>query len=177
VAAGTQIRIPFVEGMLRPETVKWGNACRAQFWELEPDDESYYRAFREWWLTAEVGDLIVVEQDIVPPVGAMESMMRCRHSAWCACWYYIYPVGRDGRKDRSRGALPFGMGLGCTRFADSLRRAHPELADRAGEKLVFGPEPDPDPPRAWWVMDMRLTTQLLRMGHLPHDHGQARHLI
>lgn len=163
--------------MLKPETRQWGLHNGAQFWELEPDDESYYRAFRHWWLDPVRGDLLVVEQDVVPHPNALQSMFPCPHSQWCACWYYIYPTTVNGRRDSSRGALPFGMGLGCTRFGNGLRHDHPELADRAGEKLVFGPEPDPDPPRCWWVMDMRLTTHMMRLGHLPHDHGQARHLM
>jgi hypothetical protein len=101
-------------------------------------------------------------------------MFLCPDAQWCACWYHVYPTFSTGR-DLTQ-PVPFGMGLGCTRFSARLRREYPELADRAGEPLIFGPEPDPDPPRCWWVMDMRIGMHLMRSGHLPHDHGKAKHL-
>jgi len=167
-------KVPYLEGKLRPETFEWALRHNAELCQLGPTDESYYWTFRGWWLDPEPGDLVIVEQDIVPPPDALYSFARCP-SHWCACWYELYPTTEHG-KDYSQ-TIPFGWGLGCTRFSEKLRREHPELADRAGELLVFGPEPDPDPPRVWWVMDMRLTMNISRLGHLPHDHGQARHLL
>jgi len=168
-----KIKIPYLEGMLAPETLLWALANNAELCPLEPGDESYYWAFREWWLDPEPGDLIIVEQDIVPPENVVFDFTTCPEH-WCASWYELHPVTEDGR-DYSQ-AIPFGWGLGCTRFSAVLRREYPELADRAGEPLVFGPEPDPDPPRVWWVLDMRVTMHVNRLGYLPHDHGQAQHV-
>lgn len=170
------IAIPFVEGWLMDETRDWGIAHGAKFFNLGSKEDAYYEAFGRWWTEPE-GDLIIVEQDIVPPADWPPET--CEYE-WCACWYWISVVTgelRDRRKPTDSGtAVPFGYGLGCTRFSEALRDQHPDIGRRAGEPIVFGPEPDPDPPKHWSVMDARIAFALMRHSYVAHDHGEARHL-
>lgn len=151
------IVVPHVSPMLRPETAIWARHYGATLVELPKDDhEAYWRLLAHHW--AGPGDLLVVEQDIVPAPGVVDEMLTCP-KLWCASPYWI--AGRDWWAD----------GLGCTRFSAGLKAAEPDLLDEIG--TVVSPD---GPERAWWLLDERLSRQLRSLGHEPHEHERSTHL-
>lgn len=110
--------MPFVPRMLRPETLQavLGASPGALLIELDPDDPTAYaRALVRAWSTGLT--FVVVEQDIVPPPGAIHRLSTCA-DAWCV---HAYPVS---------GRVWWPM-LGLAKFDAEIMRDFPNLAHAA----------------------------------------------
>jgi hypothetical protein len=118
--------------------------------ELDPsDNEAYYRLLADLWHSGE--DFLVVEQDMVPPPGAIKELDECE-SEWCGNAYWLYGN--------------WGVWLGTTRFRGELTRRHPDLM----ETIVS---------RDWHALDSAITNHLRLLGY-PEAHWHwpaARHLV
>lgn len=180
--------VPYVAGGLRPEVARevLRQVPSAELAQLEPEDEfAYADLLRALW--REPGDLVVCEQDVIPPPGAIRGLLMCG-AEWCCHPGWV--------QDRYQLHT-----LQLARFSADLRARLPDLADfalapsrwwRPGPALRRGevdlwPEGRPEVwPTAveWWRADSALALQLLRAGvracvHLPaprhlHDYGAAR---
>jgi len=110
--------IPHVLDGLRNETVEavyeqWPGAL---LHPLRSDDPyAYADAIRFYWRT--LGDLIVCEQDVVPPPGAIRRLIAC-DCAWCTHRHWLGTRYHDDT-------------LGLAKFSWALRRRLPDLADAA----------------------------------------------
>jgi hypothetical protein len=152
----TTIVVPHIPGMLHPCTRDWATARHARLVALDPyDTEAYWRLLRDEG--ADPGDLLIVEQDIVPAPGVTTAMLACPHP-WCTS---PYPIASRQLHD----------GLGCTKLSDSLKTQHPDLMDRLGE--VDG---DGLPAKDWRRLDVRLSKLLRGLGYEPHQHAPSEHL-
>jgi hypothetical protein len=155
------IRVPYVVGRLSLSTAIWASVHDdARMVELDGRDEAYHEALCEWWRSD--GDLVIVEQDVLPADGVVEEMLVCP-SEWCVS---PYPIFSD------EGEISWDWSLGCTKFSGQLRDSCPEAAELAG----LQGEHEVDPPRCWWMLDVRLACVLARVGALPHAHRASRHL-
>ncbi len=108
----TIVLIPYVEGMLRPETMdavhQSGEAYLTQ--PLDPADPYHYAAvFRDWWNLPM--DLIILEQDMVPMPGQFRALAR-HDDPWVAMPYHV----GDGR---------YATGLGFCKISRRLRTSYP----------------------------------------------------
>lgn len=151
--------VPYVDGTLWRAVV---GACDAQAQRVLPfaitplDVYRYAELVTELW--AVPVDLIVCEQDVIPPPGSLVTMHRCPHD-WCTL-----DVGSPGQHQ--------GGMLGLARFSLRLRRQLPAIARQA---LVCGP---PGSERAPWpTVSDRLADGLAGAGVRRHVHaGRAVHL-
>jgi hypothetical protein len=150
------IVVPYVAPMLRAETAIWARHAGATLIELpKGDNEAYWRLLAHHWTRP--GDLVVVEQDIVPAPGVVGDMLAC-DQLWCASPYWV--TGRwliDG--------------LGCTKFSSELKSAEPDLLTDVG--AIASPD---GPERAWWLLDDRLSRLLRSLDRQPHEHERSTHL-
>lgn len=144
--------VPYVKGMLRSET--HGRVFRswptARFVELPAKSPTAYAKLlvRLW---AEPGDLVVVEQDVVPPAGSIKKLLRCR-SLWCTHAY----EGRYCDLDDM---------LGLARFSAALKTAYPFGMEAA----LFGGGGSHNWPH-WRSCDHRLAKWLRAQALTPHRH-------
>jgi hypothetical protein len=101
------VLVPFVPGMLRPQTkAAVIRQFRSAIFVPTPreDDESYARVLID--ASRLGGDLVVVEHDIVPPAGAIRGLFSCPHP-WC---YHL--VELQGRlTPATLGLAKFAAGL------------------------------------------------------------------
>jgi hypothetical protein len=102
---GYKIVIPAMSRPCLPEMALRTNGYSPQVVIME-DDYHYSRLFNDLWDAHE--DFIIVEHDIVPWPGAIESFFGCNQH-WCG---FQYPQG---------GA--WGGGLGCVRFTGAFTKA------------------------------------------------------
>lgn len=121
-ATPPMIAVPFVDGMLRGETLAaldaWGGPYTT--WPIDPrDPHDYAGKFLSWWNTP--GDFMVIEQDMVPPEHLIAEIAACPDT-WCSVRYHV----GDGR---------YTTGLGMAKFTDTLKRAFPF----AGANIVADP--------------------------------------
>ena len=156
------IRVPHIAGGLHPQTERWAFEHHAQLVQHEENDgHGYYDLLCAWWTELGLGDLVIVEQDKIPAPGVTDEMLACEFE-WCSC---PFPLN-DG------SGLEFGWGLGCVKFAQSLRERLPDAMIQAG---VPGPF-DSEPANTRWMVDVRLGCVLARNGVLPHAHAPGLHL-
>lgn len=112
------VLVPYVSGQLHQdvEDEVRRQAPQAIYCELRAEDDyAYATLLRQAWRAQ--GDLVVVEQDTVPPPGAIERLLDC-HEAWCT---HPHRVGSRHQVDT--------LGLACFRWA--LRELLQDLADIA----------------------------------------------
>jgi hypothetical protein len=124
------VLVPYVPGMLRPQTrsvvkFQWP---RASFVETpREDDESYARALIA--AATRPGHLVVVEHDIVPPEGSIRALLDCIHP-WC---YHL--VALDGKlTPATLGLAKFAAGL-RVRFGDWMAEALQGAGDPSSGRL------------------------------------------
>jgi hypothetical protein len=153
------ILVPYVDGMIRPETTEAVTRYNATqvFYPLDPaEDGAYGRVLDQFWDIG--GDLLVIEQDMVPTHYQIASILACPEP-WCTTPYHY----GDGRYIAS---------LGFAKFSHDLRQAHPAaaiLASRDNKGVAY---------RAHWKsISENLARQLTRW-HVPqHQHeGHVTHL-
>lgn len=156
---GSVVVVPFVAGMLRVATVDavldYGGPAR--FERLDPRDPyGYARLFARLWDAGE--GFTIVEQDVVPPPGALAALACCS-GLWCG---HRLPCGAD----------PLAYTFGLVRFAGGLLRAFPDLgrriAGRGRPRRVSVP---------WNALDIATYRQLVGRGLTWHEHTPpATHL-
>jgi hypothetical protein len=153
----TTILLPYVPGMLNPKTAEWASMYNVTYAELNPnDDEAYFRLLAEHW--RQPGNLVVVEQDILPRPGVVEQLAYCRY-AWCCSAYAV-----------AQGSM-LNVGLGLASFSARMKRHWPGLMDRVGYI-----DDDGAPVKTWRRLDTRVSRVLHELGYRPHVHGTADHL-
>lgn len=152
----TIVLIPYIPGRLVDRTADWALANRAQLVDVSGSDDAYWSMLATAWCGSD--DLVVVEHDIVPPLGTVYGFDQCPEE-WCTCGYLISDT------------LLVEHSLGCVRFSALLQNEIPDAIERAGEQTSTV-----DPPRSWWSLDYRLDHVLRLAGHRPHVHGRAEHL-
>lgn len=151
--------IPCIPGKLHTEAV--AAAVEAGFPVRvvvhDPADHlSYAGVLRDLW--ARPGEWVMVEQDVIPPAGALAGMLGCRHE-WCTLLHFI-------------GSHWDTRTLGVARFSLPLRLRMPALIEGAVSSWPQHRSPS-------WPLP--LDTQLARLlgiaGVEPHVHpGRTRHL-
>lgn len=170
-----------VRGQIRPETILSvvGQVDRYHQMEQDPDNPwDYANALRELWRAP--GELIVLEQDVVVPEGAIANLLACDED-WCT-----HPHWTGSRYDLQT--------LGLVKFGGEMRYLFRHLADRAlGRRDPNGPHaavrfgdidpwgsPDPwDWPTTipWHQCDTQLAKALIDAGYAVHIHNPpTRHL-
>jgi hypothetical protein len=154
------IKVPYVPGHLNPRTYSWAVRHGAQLVRLRGTDDAYHAELCDWW--AERGDLVIVEQDILPAPGIVAELEQCEQE-WCVSSYPILTT---------EGEIPWDWGLGCVKFSHALRSREPTGAIDAGEPGEY----DVEPAKCWWMLDVRLGCRLARVGALPHAHRGSLHL-
>jgi hypothetical protein len=115
------------------------------------DEQDYDKALKDVWGQ---GDLIVVEQDVVPALEMVESLFGC-DKPWCIFDYEIRYMD-----DKNPPFYP-QTGLGLTKFSCDAQRVS------ASEKW-FGSG-------SWFNLDGRITGALVQAGYRPHVHGKVKH--
>jgi hypothetical protein len=136
------ILVPFVDGMLRPETRDWAAAQEpyATCYQLERTHTGAYGEL----LLAHWGagrDLVVIEQDIVPPELAVERFAACP-MPWCTHPYLI----QDTLHERV---------LGCVRFSAKLQQAFPHLMWQAARNYAGLRQAS-----TWWQLNEQISRYL-----------------
>lgn len=153
------VLVPYVHGMLHEETVAVIAASGYPYtlWPLNPDDPYAYGAlFAEWWVKP--GDLIIVEQDIVPPPDSIDKMVRCE-ALWCSHQYHC-----------NTDTPAYGLGL-C-KFADAAKRYHPTLGEQAARNYLGHARQ-----MHWHGLNERIIALMAHWGHNVHLHDPiAQHL-
>lgn len=107
--------VPFVDGMLRPETMAAVESCGAGYLTqpiATADAGDYARAFRDWWDLPM--DIVIVEQDIVPTRAQLVELID-HPDEWVSAPYHV----GEGR---------YTTGLGFCKIAASLRERWPDGA-------------------------------------------------
>lgn len=123
----------------------------------DPADQGGYarllcRLWRAPW------EWVLLEQDTVPPDGALAAMLACE-APWCTLPHWV------GTHWEMRS-------LGVARFGLQLRRQLPHVADQ-----VLGPPWPGQPFRDWRILDTQLAGDMAIRGLVPHVHpGRTRHL-
>jgi hypothetical protein len=114
--------VPHVEGGLRPQTrAEVRRQWPAAHFALTPrrDPFSYADLWRRLWRVP--ADLVVVEQDVVPPQGAIAALLDCEH-LWCS-----HPLWLGERYCATT--------WGLLRLTWSVRRPLPGLMDQLAAPL------------------------------------------
>jgi len=144
--------VPYVEGMLRPETRDIGMRFGAELTNVGTDAEAYSRLLLDLWQRGK--SFALLEQDLAPADGLLSELLACSHE-WCASPFLYAPEGKR--------ILIWG-GLGCTKFSASLLRREPDAMARIA-------------PCHWELLDLELADLLEQRGYEPHSHlPAARHL-
>ena len=151
--------VPYVDGMLDGRTVSavLAQAPAARLVPIDPDDPyAYGRTLTR--VAAESWDLVVVEQDVVPPPGAIAGLLACP-DGWCG--HHI---------DCGNG--PADATLGLAKFGRQLLRRHPDLFVRAAGRGKVGPARVP-----WNALDGWVRHIMRAWGVTWHPHNpEALHL-
>lgn len=148
------VYVPFVDGMLHPDTAKavLGSGLPAQILALDRADVGAYgRLIRRLWAKGE--GMVICEQDVIPTRHQLHALQDCGHD-WCSFAYDsdLYPDG------------PY---FGLCRFSSRVMREHPRAAEVAlhrgsGKEIEV----------SWWECDSCLARDLFIRGvkwerHLP----------
>lgn len=153
------ILVPYIDGMLHQETVDSVRASGYPYalWPLAQDDPYAYGAlFSQMWNRGH--DLIIVEQDMVVPEGAIHSMVFCARP-WCS---HTYDCDND---------VP-AYGLGLCRFGPGVQSMWPTLGIQAARDYRGRPDR-----MRWESLNERIISLMTHWGIGVHLHEpEARHL-
>lgn len=114
-------------------------------------EQDYDKALKDVWGK---GNLVVVEQDIVPTPEMIMNLFGCNED-WCIYEYEIRYM------DDKNPAFTPQTGLGCTKFSLNAQRV-------AESEKWFGRG-------QWFNLDGRITGALVQAGYHPHVHGKVKH--
>lgn len=154
-----KVVVPYVPGMLRPETVT-AVTEQVDYATLFPIDAEDQTGYTRMFLALFGGhkDLVIIEQDIVPASGSIKGMLRCGYD-WCTC---PYPVSGVECVDA----------LGCVRFSAALQQAFSTVIYQVARE-----HNGKGAPRTWRNLDQAVRALLTSKGLRPHhDHPAAAHL-
>lgn len=155
----TTVVVPFVHGMLNPETARV--VSYSGHWhrlvDIDPNDHGAYgRLFRQLWRSAV--SFVICEHDVVPTQEQLDEIVHCRHD-WCS---YGYDDGLYGP----------GPMFGLCRFSSSIMRAHPlaaEVATMVSRELGIE--------RSWHDLDSHVARDLGIRGVEWHEHNPPVHHV
>ena len=117
--------------------------------------DSYWQTLGDYWTGVE--DIIVVEQDIVPTLDQLNSLLNCTE-IWCAYAYEYMDTTHAG--------------LGLCKFSATLQRLYPDTIRETSKEST-----DAHPMNHWCNLDDRIRRVLTRYGVSQHIHeGLAVHL-
>ncbi len=155
------ICIPFVPEKLYAQTFEWSKARPDVLpWPIRLDDwTAYWRMLSHAW--QELGDLAVVEHDMLPADGVVEEMLACP-APWCTSPYRASP---------NRNEPDLIEGLGCTKFSEALKLRESDLMRVVGEIAEPGL-----PAKIWKRLDVRIARVLRTRKYAPHTHKRSTHL-
>jgi hypothetical protein len=124
---------------------------------------SYWETISFYWQGND--DLLLIEQDIELPEGAVESFEGCPEP-WCSYRYSAPGIFQWGLSES----------LGCTRFRKEVQMAVP-AAEIAGSTLTLwaGHKVPSASNIVWNRIDWRISTHLKANGFKVHVHGEAKH--
>ena len=141
-------------------TLAWavGDALDATGWPWVPydvsaDDHAYWRLVRDLW--ADVVPFMIVEHDVIVTSPALDRISEC-DQLWCANSYQY--LGSTW------------AGLGCTRFAEPLMHAYPELIEEAANPTYPGHETE-GRGQHWCTLDTAIERALTARGEQKHIHS------
>lgn len=154
-----RIMVPFVQDMLCEGTVAAVRDTGLAIDYVLIDAEvtgGYAQALASRWNLGT--DLVVVEQDIVPLAGMIDTLLGCEHP-WCSHRYWC-------------GVPQPAYGLGLCRFTADLQKARPSLGPQATSDHRGRRD------RMHWIgLNERVISLMEHFGHYAHIHEpMARHL-
>lgn len=154
--------IPYIYRLLAQETRAWAEArTDTELWLLPEDDkQAYWRMVNFLWTSPTVYNLTIVEHDMVPARDVIEQM-ECCPKPWCTSPYRCGLASAGDLTD----------GLGCTKFSQELRKAHPDIPS-----VVACIADDGVPAKDWRRLDVRMARVLRSFGYEPHVHERSIHL-
>jgi len=144
--------LPYVQGMLRPETDEFGLLIGAEPVEMTTES-SYFELMEKLWKEGE--SFLVLEQDILPTLKDYRRMLTCPLP------YCIAPYAGPGK-------YTIDKGLGFTRFRRECIVANPDLFSR----IVTLQDSEPFHPHDWRRLDVRMHFWL----GTAHLHESVAHL-
>ena len=144
--------LPYVEGMLRPESDEFGLLIGAEPVEMTTDS-SYFELMEALWAKGE--SFLVLEQDVLPAMKDYRRMLTCSQP------YCIAPYSGPGKHMIDKG-------LGFTRFRDTCIQAHPNLF----AQIRGLADSEPFHPEDWRRLDVRMNFWLGKA----HLHEPVAHL-
>ena len=152
---------------LAPETAAWAaTGGDVEFRQIPEGADGLFRFLASEW--AEGDGFMVVDQDLVPPPGAVEELEACTQH-WCG-FPFRYPMCTEA------GVPDLALGdFGCTRYSTELVRAMPDLLEETTEE--HNPEWVGGGPRSRLMMAERFVYRMNRYGLYFHAHlPEAEHL-
>lgn len=138
------IVVPFVQGFLNPLTVGSLRTYDPKYMEIKDKELGYSKILKRLWHKS----FIIVEHDVLPWDGAIESLKNCPND-WCSFNYYECDY-----QTHLEVIPPFG----CVKFSD---------------KLIFALKNIWDKPLGWRKLDGHLQKKAEEAGfkachHTPH---------
>ena len=154
------ICVPFVPDKLYAQTFEWSKLRQDVIpWPIKDyDTTAYWRMLFYSW--QELGDLVVVEHDMLPADGVVEEMLAC-DQPWCTSPY-------RGANKKEPDIID---GLGCVKFSETLKSNEFDLMRVVGEMSEPGL-----PAKIWKRLDVRIAKSLRTRGYEPHTHARSTHL-
>ena len=155
------ICVPFVPEKLYAQTYEWSSRREDVIpWPIKDyDHTAYWRMLMYAW--KELGDTVIVEQDMLPADGVVEEMLAC-DQPWCTSPYRGSPNRREP---------DLIDGLGCVKFSETLKSNEFDLMRVVGEMSEHGL-----PAKIWKRLDVRIAQSLRARGYEPHTHARSTHL-
>ena len=146
VPVDTFVIVPFVDGMLRDETMQALHDSNEAYLTqpLDPADPYHYAAcFRDWWNLP--NDIVIMEQDMVPTVDQFRELIYA-DAAWATMPYHV-------------GSGQYTTGLGFCKIARHVREAYPD----GGVNITTDPRGNGDLVR-WQSLNEAVERHLSRLG-------------
>ncbi len=153
------IVVPYIDRMLHEETVESVRQAGYPYalWPLDPDDPfAYATLLAGLWNRGD--DLIIVEQDMIVPPGAIKAMIKCE-ALWCS---HTYDCDND---------VP-AYGLGLCKFSKYVQTIRPSLGEQAARNYRGVARR-----QHWTTLNERIIYLMEHWGYKVHLHEpEARHL-
>lgn len=146
VPVDTFIIVPFVDGMLRDETMAALHDADEAYLTapIDPGDPYHYAAqFRDWWRLP--NDIVIMEQDMVPTVDQFRELIYS-DAAWATMRYHV-------------GAGQYTTGLGFCKITRQVRESYPD----GGVNITTDPRGTGDLVD-WISLNEAVTRHLERLG-------------
>ena len=143
----TTVVVPFTS--VEPEVREALLEFHPRYVDVSDSDWGYWRLLCDLWAGRQT--FVVVEHDVVPPLGAVRALLDCPRD-WCG---HAYPMGAIA-----------GTALGCVKLGAGLMERTPNAVSRILPQH-----------RSWRALDSMVLGTLRNNGEEEHVHeGLARHL-